>query len=159
MAAPAEPGSVSGEGSAGTTPPTVVVGVDGSPESSTALTWAAQEARLRGARLRVVRAWDLPVAADYGAYLPSRAFEDLPADVARELDEQLTEVLGESPDVPVERVVVEGPAAKVLLEAGAGTDLLVVGSRGRGGFAGLLLGSVGNQLAHHSHVPVTIVRT
>jgi len=65
---------------------------------------------------------------------------------------------GADPGVPVERSVVEGPAAQVLLRAAAGADLLVLGSRGRGGFAGLLLGSVSQQCAHHAPCPLVIVR-
>jgi nucleotide-binding universal stress UspA family protein len=68
------------------------------------------------------------------------------------------EVVGEGSDVPVEPSAVEGPAAAVLTDSARDADLLVVGSRGHGGFTGLLLGSVGQQLAHHSPCPVVIYR-
>ena len=71
---------------------------------------------------------------------------------------QVEAVLGPSPDVPLERHVIQGRAAQVILEVAADADLVVVGSRGHGGFAGLLLGSVSSQLAHHARCPVTIVR-
>jgi len=132
----------------------VVVGVDGSEPSSRALTFAAEEARLRARPLRVVRAWHVPPLV-YEAYIPEAYEGAKEASVA--LDEQVRAVLGDG-DLAIERVVSEGPAAKVLLEAGAGADLLVVGSRGHGGFGGLLLGSVSTQVVHHAHCPVVVVR-
>lgn len=136
----------------------VVVGVDGSEASSRALAWAAQEACLRNAILRVVHAWNLP-ALSAAAYLPPSAFEDAPGETQAALDTQIAEVLGPVPDVKWEREVLQGPAAQVILEAAEDAELVVVGSRGRGGFAGLLLGSVSNQVAHHAHCPVTIVHS
>ncbi len=147
-----------GRGEATGTERSVVVGVDGSRGSSAALRWAADEARLRGARLKVVRAWHIP-SVSYGAYvvLPND-FEDWGKEAAAALEEQVATVLGEVPQVPVVREVREGPAAKAILDAAEGADLVVVGSRGRGGFSGLLLGSVSSQVAHHAHCPVVIVR-
>ncbi|HLI53683.1 MAG TPA: universal stress protein [Acidimicrobiales bacterium] len=137
----------------------VVVGVDGSESSSAALRWAADEARLRGATLKVVEAWHIP-SVGYGAYVAiPEGFEDWAKEAAASLEEQLAEVLGDEPGVTVVREVVEGPAAKVILDAAEGAELLVVGSRGRGGFSGLLLGSVSAHVAHHAPCPVTIVRT
>ena len=136
----------------------VVVGVDGSEASSAALRWAADEARLRGATLKVVEAWHVP-SVGYGAYvaLPPDSFEDWAKQTSASLEEQLTKVLGEEPGPSVVREVLEGPAAKAILEAATGAELVVVGSRGRGGFSGLLLGSVSAQVAHHARCPVTIV--
>jgi nucleotide-binding universal stress UspA family protein len=137
----------------------VVVGVDGSAASSDALRWAADEARLRRTTLKVVHAWHLPTFG-YGAYLGAAAdgFEDW-AKLAREsLDEQVANVLGDDPGLPVVSEVVSGMAAKVVVEAAEGAELVVVGSRGRGGFSGLLLGSISAQVAHHAPCPVTIVR-
>lgn len=139
---------------------TIVVGLDGSPESKEALRWAIAEAQLRGARLRVVHAWVIPAAFGIdAAFVLADAIEGFRQEGERVLDEALAEVAGESgPDVPVERQVVQGPASECLLRAAADADLLVVGSRGRGGFAGLLLGSVSQQCTHHAPCPVVIVR-
>lgn len=137
---------------------TVVVGVDGSPSSSKALALAATEARWRRARLRVVAAWSFPLYAA-GTYVPADAYADVPDELATAVDAQVADVLGPSPEVEVERLVAEGPAAAVILEAAKDADLVVVGSRGRGGFAGLLLGSVSSQVVHHAHCPVLVVRS
>jgi nucleotide-binding universal stress UspA family protein len=134
----------------------VVVGVDGSPGSSHALAWAAGEARLRGTRLRVVHGWTIPTMV-YPSYLPPDVFTEMPAEARRQVDAQVAEVLGPAPDVPVDLVVEEGRPAEVVIEAAKGADLVVVGTRGRGGFAGLLLGSVSSQVAHHAPCPVVIV--
>jgi nucleotide-binding universal stress UspA family protein len=138
---------------------TVVVGVDGSEGSKRALRWALEEARLRRAELKVIRAWLYPQIGAYGAVPAELAYVDvLRSDVQEMLDVLVDEVAGENPGVAIVRVVAEGPPAQVLIEAAADADLLVVGSRGRGGFAGLLLGSVGQQCAHHASCPVVIVR-
>ena len=139
----------------------IVVGVDGSPESHAALAWALEEARLRREPVHAVHAWLMPIAFAGGAppFVLPEAHHELRQEGERVLDEALAEVAGGAdPGVPVERSVVEGPAAQVLLRAAAGADLLVLGSRGRGGFAGLLLGSVSQQCAHHAPCPLVIVR-
>ncbi len=138
--------------------PVVVVGVDGSKASDAALAWAAEEARLRGASLRVVHSWSLPTWS-YSAYLPPAAFEDIEPAAREDLERQVVHVLGPKPGMPVERDLREGPAAEQILEAAKNAVLVVVGSRGRGGFSGLLLGSVSAQVAQHAHCPVTIVRS
>jgi nucleotide-binding universal stress UspA family protein len=120
----------------------IVVGVDGSEESKAALRWAHAEATLRHASLRAIHA----EAHDAGG----------PERVAW-LDGVVCEVLGESPGVEVVQSIVEGDAAHVLVEAVGQADLLVVGSRGHGGFAGLLLGSVSQACAQHASCPVVIV--
>ena len=137
----------------------IVVGVDGSAESKEALRWALAEARLRGGTVHALHAWLMPVAFAGGAppFALAEAHEELEQDARRLLDDTLAEVAGDDPGVPLQREVVEGPAAQRLLRAAAG-DLLVVGSRGRGGFAGLLLGSVSQQCAHHAPCPIVIVR-
>ncbi|MDA8034186.1 MAG: universal stress protein [Actinomycetota bacterium] len=147
------PGAAAGTGTG-----VVVVGIDGSPPSSRALAAAADEARWRKARLRVVGAWSFPAFAA-GAYVPAGAYEDVPAALDAAVAAQVAEVLGPQPDVQVERVTGEGPAASFILDAAKDADLVVVGSRGRGGFAGLLLGSVSSQVVHHAHCPVLVVRT
>jgi nucleotide-binding universal stress UspA family protein len=75
------------------------------------------------------------------------------------LKETVAEVVGEGSDVAIEEVTTEGPAAEVLVDAAEGADLLVVGSRGHGGFAGVMLGSVSQQCAQHASCPVVIVRS
>ncbi|MFI8517717.1 universal stress protein [Streptomyces sp. NPDC085481] len=134
----------------------VVVGVDGSPSSHEALWWAARHARLIGATLEAWGAYDVPGAAGGSAPPVDAAFD---AQHARQalLDEVRT-VLAQTGEVPLEEHVARGNPAKVLTEASEGADVLVVGSRGRGGFASLLLGSVSQQCALHASCPVVIVR-
>jgi nucleotide-binding universal stress UspA family protein len=136
----------------------LVVGVDGSEASRHALQWASEEARLRGARLVVVHAWFIPAAVAPGLVPVPVDPEEWRLEAEELVARELEETLGAEPGVPVERVVVPGSPAAVLVEAADGADLLVVGSRGRGGFAGLLLGSVSQQAAHHAPCPVVIVR-
>jgi nucleotide-binding universal stress UspA family protein len=138
--------------------PRIVVGVDDSPEAAAALRWAIDEARLRRAALVIVHAWSFPLIGE----LPGGAVDTLTTDLERAaaalLDQVVHRVAGDEPGVDVERRVLEGGAANVLLAAAAGADLLVVGSRGRGGFAQLLLGSVAQQCVHHAPCPVVVVR-
>lgn len=136
--------------------PRIVVGVDGSIGARVALAWALEEARLRGAELDVVHSWEYlgVVTVGYVAVDP-RQMED----AARLLLGRVVEEVGAAKDRDVHPVLVEGPAARSLLDASEGADLLVVGSRGRGGFAGLLLGSVSRQVTHHAHCPVVVVPT
>jgi nucleotide-binding universal stress UspA family protein len=145
----------------------VVVGVDGSEGSKAALRFAVEEARLRGATLHAIHAWELPLRpGEETRYVvvgePSRE-HDLEA-VGRTLSVAASEALGRSLEgVDLEGVdlrpeSVEGSPAEVLLEAAEGADVLVVGSRGRGGFRGLVLGSVSQKIAHHAPCPVVIVR-
>lgn len=137
----------------------VVVGVDDSEGGAVALRWALEEARLREATLEVVHAWQqfIPLAVPAGVTSgPSR--DDMES-AARELATLVVdEVIGaHDPVVTVKVEVDEGSPAEVLVRAAGSADLLVVGSRGRGGFAGLLLGSVSQQCAHHARCPVVIV--
>ncbi len=137
----------------------IVVGVDGSDESREALRWALEEARLRGATVRAVSAWRDPYVVAPGFGRP----EDFEFDALREraveaLAEVVADVVGTKSDVHVERVVAEGPAGSVLVQAAEDADLLVVGSRGHGGFVGLLLGSVSQQCVSHAPCPVLVVR-
>ena len=140
----------------------IVVGVDGSKGAQAALEWAAAEARLRGASLRIVHAWHLP-AATYGSggFVPpvGMSWEDDLEEAARSGFDTVVDGASELlSGIDVERRLAEGPAAAALTEAAAGADLLVVGSRGLGGFKELLLGSVGHQCAQHAPCPVVIVR-
>jgi nucleotide-binding universal stress UspA family protein len=122
----------------------IVVGVDHSPGAKAALVFAEEEARLRGATLRAVHVWQ------YG-------YVDLHAAAEAALEASVREALPAS-DVEIEQRVVQGLAAGVLVHESRDADLLVVGSRGHGGFAQLLLGSVSQQCAHHAECPVVIVR-
>jgi len=140
----------------------IVVGVDDSPGARAALTWALEEARLRGARLEVVHAWTLPWAEGFNREVAADATWYRESSMALlesiiEEAEATVAAAGGPPVAPVPTPVqCEGPAFGLLAQA-EGADLLVVGSRGRGGFAGLLLGSVSTQCVHHAHCPVTVV--
>ncbi len=137
----------------------IVVGVDGSDASKEALRWALDEAELRTATLRAVHAWTYPPIFGEAYVLPEVLGPSSLQDQARQrLDDVVAEVAGTTPRAYIEPVVREGPAAQVLIDAAGDADLLVVGSRGHGGFAGLLLGSVSQQCAQHAPCAVTIVR-
>lgn len=133
----------------------IVVGVDGSEASKEALRWAVAEARLRGDRIVAVHAWSYPpVISPMTAMIdPHLDFEGGAREV---LDSTLAEI--DASGVPVEKRLVQRSAADALLRASADADLLVVGSRGRGGFSGLLLGSVGSECVHHASCPVVVIR-
>lgn len=136
--------------------PRVVVAVDGSSGSLTALRFALTEAQLRGAELQAVCVWSLPDT--YGSAIVFPDDVDFEAEARRTLDEAIAEVTSDGDrDVHVTPLVMQGYAVNALLDAAAGANLLVVGSRGRGGFTGLLLGSVSQQLAHHTRCPIVIV--
>jgi nucleotide-binding universal stress UspA family protein len=138
----------------------IVVGIDGSDQSRRALEWALEEARLRRLPLRVVHTWTYPRSAGF-AYVSAEMIDPsfLSNAASDVLDETVGDVLGDATDVQIEKKVVEGAAARVLVEEAQGAELLVVGSRGHGGFSGLLLGSVSQQCAHHAPCPVVIVGT
>lgn len=137
----------------------VVVGIDGSQGSLVALQWAAEAARLRGAPLRVLFAWD-----DLGAHLArtrggKRPTESDEREAALALiDDAVREALGADPGVEIIPCPEPGGPTPALIDASKTADLLVVGSRGRGGFAGLLLGSVSQQCIQHAHCPVAVIR-
>ena len=134
----------------------IVVGVDGSPSSMRALRWAIRQAKLAGAEVEAVTAWSYP--SGYGWASFGEGAVDFEGDAGKILFEALAEVSGIAPDVVVEPLVVQGHAADVLVRAAEGADLLVVGSRGHGGFAGMLLGSVSQHCVHHASCPVLILQ-
>ena len=137
---------------------TIVVGVDGSPHGEAALEFAAEEAALRGARLRVVCAWEFPmVVAPMGVY-PAESFEGLRDDVQALVQASVARVAEIQPLVACEGVTSEGQPAAVLLKEAEDADMIVVGSRGRGSVASLLLGSVSQEVVHHASCPVVVVR-
>ena len=136
---------------------TIVVGVDGSSGAQAALRFAVEEARLRGATLRLVTAWHIPSIAYSGGFVAPFDEREFEQGAEAACDEALAAVREEIADLEVQRVAREGQAARILLEEAKDADLLVVGTRGHGGFAGLLLGSVSEQCAHHALCPVVIV--
>ncbi len=142
---------------------TIVVGVDGSEQSVRALLWAAEEAKLRGTSLHTVQAWQ-PLggawASPAGA-APASAWshEDYVAETLSSLDEFVSATLTDYADVHVRKSVGVGNPVEVLIHTAEQDDaqMLVVGSRGQGGFKRLLLGSVSEQCATHAHCPVVII--
>jgi nucleotide-binding universal stress UspA family protein len=137
----------------------IVVGVDGSEGAQRALAWAVELAEQTGAEVEAVEAWELSYAWVDG-YTPD--LDRWTREVERAAEERLDRAVdavrgGEGRYVQITKTVVEGPATRVLLDSSKDADLLVVGSRGRGGFTGLLLGSVGQACAHHARIPVVII--
>lgn len=135
----------------------IVVGTDGSQNSLTAMRWAFEEARLRDAIVEVVYAYADPPLPPYPGVVPVVNAEQVRASADKVLEEALDAVASDAEGLKVERTVVAGGAAGVLCERAGDADLVVVGSRGRGGFKGLLLGSVSQQVATHAPCPVVTV--
>ncbi len=137
----------------------IVVGIDGSKSGDEALRFAIEEARLRGAALRIVTVWSTPSAAYAGmAYVPTFDLREAEEQAANERLATARALVGDAAGIEIETVAVEGQAAGALVAEAEGAELLVVGSRGHGGFTSLLLGSVSQQVAHHAQVPLAIVR-
>lgn len=135
----------------------IVVGVDGSPGSVTALRWAIDEARLRDDALAVVGTWTDPLALG-GPGLPVGVGANIRKGTKRSLEEAVAGAAGtEALDVDVRPAVICGRAAEALCQVSEDADLLVLGSRGLGGVKGMLLGSVSQQCVHHARCPVVIV--
>lgn len=138
----------------------IVVGVDGSPSAELALGRAIAEAEAWGAELTAVAAVPVGTGAGLLAWLPAAVdHEAVLRDVAEGLDVVVDRALADHPDLQVRRHVLDGMGAALLTEFSTAVDLLVVGSRGRGGFAGLLLGSTSQAVLHHSACPVMVVTT
>jgi nucleotide-binding universal stress UspA family protein len=138
---------------------TIVVGVDGSPGSRAALTWAAAEAADHGSDLVVVNVWEHTLMPPSGSVSVSERYvPDESQRTADELVQVIKEELGDDPPILVQPRVIQGRPAKVLIEESANADLLVVGKRGHGGFAGLVLGSVSQHVAAYAKCPVAVVR-
>lgn len=135
----------------------IVVGVDGSPGSRAALRWAVDEARCRRAPLQAVHTWNWPQMVGFPIGV------DLDPSMVRESAEQLLDDQLDQVDLQdlrlVERTVDSGSAATLLIDASADAGLVVVGTRGIGGFPGLLLGAVSHQVAQHAACPVVVVPT
>jgi nucleotide-binding universal stress UspA family protein len=139
---------------AGTGEGRIVVGVDGSQPSQQALRWGVHLAAIFGARLEAVIAWEFPSSYGWASVPP----EWNPGqDMEKVLDDTVRAVFGDQPPAVMQRQVLEGGAARVLLDASEGAIMLVVGSRGHGGFAGLMLGSVSANVAEHASCPVLVI--
>jgi nucleotide-binding universal stress UspA family protein len=133
----------------------VVVGIDGSPQAAAALSWAIDEARLRGQGVQIVYVFPALVS-----YLGTTAHEYYPQ-VEKEAKDVLEQAIASAPpmdDLDVERTLAPGNPAEKLVELSRGASLLVLGSRGLGSFRGMLLGSVSWHCVHQAHCPVTVVR-
>lgn len=145
----------------------IVVGTDGSPGARQAVHWALGEARVRNASLHIVHAWMVPlidampqpwlIGTPVVGPSDEEVYEHLVAAARSVLDAAVDEARAEGPDLEIVGELVEARPAEALIAAARDADLLVVGSRGRGGFAGLLLGSVSAQCAHHAPCPVVVV--
>jgi nucleotide-binding universal stress UspA family protein len=138
----------------------IVVGVDGSASSLEALRWAVRQAELTGATVDAVIAWQYPPAFKgyaWGAEMMTGDI-DYAETAAKVVDEAIRRAVDLDSEAVVHPVVAEGHPAQVLIEAAADADLLVVGSRGYGGFASALLGSVSQTCTHHAPCPVIVIR-
>jgi nucleotide-binding universal stress UspA family protein len=131
----------------------VVVGVDGSPHGAAALRWALADAAEHAGEVTAVLAWQLPFLSIPGAFDRDeleKTYKDFLLKTVAEI--------APAPDVPVHAVVAEGDPIETLVTAAADADLLVLGTRGRSAFAGLLLGSVSQACAAHARCPVVLVK-
>jgi nucleotide-binding universal stress UspA family protein len=137
----------------------IVVGTDCSERSDRAVAFAFEEAELRGIGLTLVHAWRYPVSSSPGEMVFAVVARTDLADMENDLvAKSIAEHREAHPGVPVQQVLAQGNAAAVLVHESVGADLLVVGSRGHGGFAGLLLGSVSDAVIRHAGCPVAVVR-
>jgi nucleotide-binding universal stress UspA family protein len=133
----------------------IVVGVDGSVPSKAALKWAVGQARLTGAAVEAVIAWEYPATYGYPVPVSDVNWEELAGQV---IADAIAGVRSSAREVEVRCKVMEGNAAQALVDESAGAELLVVGSRGHGGFVEALLGSVGQHCVHHATCPVVVIR-
>lgn len=137
----------------------VVVGIDGSELSVAATQTAFDEASIRKAGLTLLHVWNVPTYETAGVLLPDRLIlEDAHAEELRAMAETVAGLGEKYPDVHVEQRLLQGRPAAALAKASHGAELVVVGSRGRGGFASLLLGSTSRALLHHATCPVLVVK-
>ncbi|QCO98251.1 universal stress protein [Arthrobacter sp. 24S4-2] len=141
---------------------TIVVGFDGSEHSQTALNWAMDEARQRDGQLRLVTAWNKARMAWFPAVLETAAgeiaAEESPEQIAGTLQAEALKSASDEGVTATGQVVHSDSPASAILDAARNADLVVVGSRGHGGFPGLHLGSVTTQVISHAPCPVLVVR-
>lgn len=139
----------------GTITGTLIVGVDGSPDATRALDWAIDEARRRNMRVLLVHGVEVGAAAasPYGTGMVLEQLEQAGRTVLVEAEQRVV-----AAGLPVDTRMEIGSGAHALIEASRDADMLVVGSRGHGGFVGMLLGSVSAACTHHAHCPVVVIR-
>jgi nucleotide-binding universal stress UspA family protein len=134
----------------------IVVGVDGSPSSLAALEWAARQAEFTGSSLELIMTWEWPTS--YGAPFVFQTDWNPAADATKVLDEIVAKARTAHPGLEFRTTVVEAHPAPALVAASKGAQLLVVGCRGHGEFAGMLLGSVSEHCVTNAHCPVLVLR-
>ena len=135
----------------------IVVGIDGSEGSRTALRWAFDEALRRSSTVCLLHAWSFPFSiAPMAVPIAVPSFEEMNEVASAILDQALADIAAPA-GLQLERRTVEGGAAEALIDAAKDAELLVVGTRGLGGFSRLLLGSVSHQCVHHAPCPVVVV--
>lgn len=141
----------------------IVVGFDGSKHSRAALDWAMDEARNRRGQLRLITAWDKPQLAWYPAVLETAAGEivkeESPEQAARTLQAEALQSASDGGVTAIGQIVETHSPASAILDAAKEADLVIVGSRGHGGFPGLHLGSVSTQVLNHAQCPVLVVHS
>lgn len=135
--------------------PFIVVGADGSDESISAVRWSVEHARLMGARLVVVTAFNVPWTI---MVTPTYTDDDYARDAQEMLDRTVLQGVGEDPGVDVETRLLQVRPALALTGAASGAELLVVGAKGHGELPGLHLGSVSSYCVHHAPCPVVVYR-
>ena len=131
----------------------IVVGVDGSDHGNAALRWAVDEAKAHAAEIIAVFAWQMPLIGIPGAF----DREEMEKLCMNFLEDTVAAVVP-APQVPITKLVAHGDVSASLIEAAKNADMLVLGSRGRGGFAGLKLGSVSSECVQHAECPVVIIK-
>jgi nucleotide-binding universal stress UspA family protein len=143
---------------------TIIVGVDGTDPARTALRWALAEARVRGARVVAVHVWSyaatIPPADALDPVMPVPVLEvteSVEKGAAALVDAEIEAVSEEAEGLAIEKRAVEGSPAEALARVAEGADLLVLGTKGHGGLAGLLIGSVTQSMAHHPPCPLVLV--
>lgn len=141
----------------------IIVGFDGSQHSRAALDWAVDEARQRNGQLRLITAWDKPPMAWYPAVLETAVgeivTEESPEQSARTLQDEAVKSAADQGISATGQLVKTHSPASVILDAAKEADLVIVGSRGHGGFPGLHLGSVSTQVVNHAQCPVLVVHS
>lgn len=137
----------------------VLVAIDGSPGSASAIAFGVEEARRRSAAIRLIHVWHAPTLLGGGQWiLPPEIEARIGGSVQELVDAASARARELGPELDIAADAVQGPVIPSLVAASADADILIVGSRGHGGFAELLLGSVSQGAAQHAHCPVTIVR-